>query len=138
MQRTIFPSISAQVVRDEAQLSILEVGKQLPFEVRRIYTISDCIPKLERGLHAHKKTVQAIFCVVGSIDLILDDGERKRTYHLSTPSKGMLIAPMVWHVMKNIQKGTVMLVLASHPYKESDYIRSYDAFLRHLQKKRSK
>ena len=74
MQRTIFPSITAQVIRDEAQLTILETGKHLPFMVRRVYMISDCIPKLERGLHAHKKTVQAIFCIAGSIDLMLDDG----------------------------------------------------------------
>ena len=129
-----FPAIITQTIHDDGILSILEVGKQLPFIVKRIYTIDKCIPNLDRGHHAHKKTRQAIFCLRGSIDLELDNGVIKTTKHLDNPNIGMLIEPKIWHDMRNISQDALMLVLADKNYDEDDYIRNYPNFLEYIQK----
>ena len=36
---------------------------------------------------------------------------------------------MIWRVLRNFSPGAVVGVLASEAYDESDYIRSYEAFL---------
>lgn len=132
VQSKFFPKIIMQTIQDDGELSIVEVGKQLPFSIQRIYTIDHCVPNLVRGHHAHKKTYQAFFCLRGSVDLMLDNGMQKETVHLDTPHIGVHIAPKVWHEMKNITNETLLLVLASELYDEKDYIRDYQDFLLYI------
>lgn len=128
----LFPRITAQTICDDGVLTIWEKGKQLPFSVKRVYTIDHCIPKLIRGHHAHKETFQVLFCLRGSVDLLLDDGIKKETVRLTSPDIGVLIRPKIWHEMKNIQEDTLLLVFASETYDEKDYIRDYDTFTTYL------
>ena len=60
--------------------------------------------------------------------MVLDDGKKRKEVFLNKPNRGILLEPMVWHEMKQIKKDTIMLVLASDVYKESDYIRDYEEF----------
>lgn len=64
----------------------------------------------------------------GSFDVILNDGELKRTISLNRPYRGLLIVPGIWRELENFSSGSVCLVLASLRYNESDYIRDYDQF----------
>ena len=48
---------------------------------------------------------------------------------LSKPTLGIYVPPLVWGSQFRYEAGSVLLVLASHPYDPDDYIREYDAFL---------
>ncbi|MHC5791764.1 sugar 3,4-ketoisomerase, partial [Streptococcus pyogenes] len=85
-----------------------------------------------RGFHAHKDTVQVAVCLNGSCEILMDDGITKETITLNSPSQGLLIDVMQWHEMYNFSENCILMVMANEVYKESDYIRNYDEFLREI------
>lgn len=122
--------IDFQIHGDErGQLIALEENKNIPFPIKRVYFMYDTQKDVHRGLHAHKKLQQVLFCVSGSCTIRLDDGREKVEVKLSRPEKGLYIGPGIWREMYDFQIGTVLMVLASEYYNESDYIRDYQAFL---------
>jgi hypothetical protein len=113
----------------DGNLFIAEAGKQVPFEIKRVYFINTLAnPKAIRGKHAHRELQQAIFCINGSFTLHLDDGATKQRLLLNDPSCGVLLGRMLWHTMTAFSYDCVILVLASDHFDEADYIRSYEQF----------
>ncbi len=109
-------------------ISVVENARTVPFEVKRIYYLYDVPGGESRGGHAHKKLQQFIVAASGSFDVILDDGELKRTFTLNRPYQGLLVVPGIWREINNFSSGSVCLVLASTGYDEEDYIRDYEVF----------
>ena len=109
-------------------LSVIEGGEDIPFEIKRIYYLY-MVPEAARGSHAHKELQQLLVATSGSVDITLDDGQKKKTFHLDRPWKGLLVVPGLWRDLDNFSGGTVLMCLASEKYDEGDYIREYDAFL---------
>ena len=62
----------------------------------------------------------------GSFDVILDDGEAKKRYHLNRSYYGLYIPPLIWREIDNFSSGSVCLALASEMYSAADYYREYD------------
>jgi len=110
-------------------LSFFENRTHIPFDIKRTYWIYDVPGGEERGGHAHKELHQLIVAASGSFDVILNDGNIKRTISLNRPYYGLLVVPGIWRELNNFSSGSVCLVLASEVYKKEDYIRSYDDFL---------
>ena len=111
-------------------LSVIEGGMDIPFEIKRIYYLY-MVPEAARGAHAHKELQQLLVATSGSVDITLDDGQEKKTFHLDRPWKGLLVVPGLWRDLDNFSGGTVLMCLASERYDEGDYIRDYDAFLKY-------
>jgi len=111
-------------------LTFLEGGRHVPFDVRRVFYIYDVPTEESRGAHAHRTLQQFLICLSGSFDVAIDDGVSKGRIHLNRPWKGLLIPPMIWAAEVNFDAGSVCLVLASEVYREADYIRDYAEFLR--------
>lgn len=101
----------------------------VPFAIKRIYYLYDVPGGEVRGGHAHYKLQQLIVAASGSFDVVLDDGKNKKTVTLNRPNFGLLITPGIWRDLLNFSSGAVLLVLASLPYEESDYIRDYQEFM---------
>jgi len=116
--------------REKGNLTVIENGKQVPFDVHRIYYLYDVSAGESRGGHAHKELKQLIVAASGSFDIILFDGNVKRTITLNRPFNGLLIVPGIWRELNNFSSGSVCLVLASHEYDEDDYIRDYEEYLK--------
>lgn len=110
-------------------LSFIEGKRDIPFPIRRVYWITETEADLHRGFHAHKLNCQLLFCPHGSIDIILDDGEKKDTVRLDEPGKGLLLMPGLWREMIWNESGSVLCVLASEYYDPDEYIRNYDGFI---------
>lgn len=120
----------------DGALYIAEAKKSIPFDIKRVYYINNLAnPKAIRGKHAHKKLEQIIFCINGSFLLTLDDGTSKQKILMNNPSFGIRLGPKLWHTMTSFSKDCVILVLASDYFKEKDYIRDYDEFLKYIGKK---
>jgi len=125
--------VKLQFVEDfpDGNLAIGESLKTIPFEIKRIYYINKLLnEKAVRGKHAHKELEQIIFCINGSFKLCLDDGKIKQDIIMDNPYWGVRLGPLLWHTMENFSKDCVILVVASDYYLESDYIRSYEEFIK--------
>lgn len=111
-------------------LSVIENDIDVPFEIKRIYYLY-MVPEVARGAHAHKELKQLLIATSGSVDVIMDDGTNKQTFHLDKPWKGLLIPPGLWRDLENFSGGAVLMCLASEKYDAADYIRDYNEFLRY-------
>ncbi len=115
--------------RKEGNLTVVENGRSVPFDVQRVYYIYDVPGGASRGAHAHYRLKQLIVAASGSFSVTVDDGRVKRTFLLNRPFQGLLIPPGIWRDLSDFSSGSVCLVLASEKYDESDYIRDYQAYL---------
>ena len=113
----------------KGNITVVENNETVPFEVKRTYYLYDIPGGEERGAHAHKELRQLIIAASGSFDVVLNDGNVKRTFTLNRPYQGLLVVPGIWRELNNFSSGSVCLVLASMPYEVEDYIRDYDEFL---------
>lgn len=112
------------------KLVAVEGGKDVPFQIRRIYYIYEVPPDQWRGFHSHRDLHQALICVHGSVTIRTMIPGQKEDILLDDPSKVLFIGPMVWREMYQFSEGAVLLVLADHYYTESDYIRSLDQYMK--------
>ena len=117
---------------DRGMLVALEEGKEIPFDVKRVYYMYDTVPGVRRGHHAHKCLEQILICIHGSCKIHLDDGTETAEVELSNPYEGLYIPNDMWREMYDFSSDAVLMVLASVIYDESDYIRSYDEFIRYV------
>lgn len=109
-------------------ITIIQNGKNPPFEVKRVYYLYDIPGGSERGGHAHKELYQLIVAASGSFDVILDDGRNKKVIQLNRPNFGLFVVPGIWREVSNFSSGAICLVLASNKYDQADYIRDYQNF----------
>ncbi len=110
-------------------LTVVENGKTLPFDVKRVYYLYDVPGGESRGAHAHKNLSQLIIAASGSFRVTLDDGQVKRSFMLNRPYQGLYVKPGIWRDLDDFSSGAVCMVLASDVYDKEDYIRDYDKFI---------
>jgi hypothetical protein len=120
-----FPKISDP----RGNLSFVEGGRHIPFDIRRVYYLYDVPGGASRGGHAHKTLHQLVVAMAGSFDVELDDGNEKKRFHLNRSYYGLYVCPMIWRELDNFSSGAVCMVLASHLYEEDDYLRDYQEYI---------
>lgn len=118
--------------KDIGFLTSLEGNRNVPFEIKRIYFTYNVPKGTKRGMHAHKKLQQLLWCPYGKIEVILDDGSIKQSFLLDSPNSGLLIPNGVWRDIYWRVEGAVLCVAASEYYDENDYIRDYEEFLSYV------
>lgn len=111
-------------------ITIVEGESSVPFSIRRIYYLYDIPGGESRGGHAHKELYQLIVAASGSFEVLLDDGNNKKIVRLNRPNYGLLVIPGIWRELFEFSSGAICMVLASHKYDETDYVRDYNTFLK--------
>ncbi len=115
---------------DRGQLVALEELRDIPFEIKRVYYVYDTRIDVRRGFHSHRTLQQILICIHGSCKVLLDNGKEKKIVSLEKPYEGLYIPQNMWREMYDFSEDAVLMVLASEFYKEEDYIRDYDEFLK--------
>ncbi len=110
-------------------LSFVEQEKHIPFKIKRVFWIYDVPGGEVRGGHAYKTTEEFIIALSGSFDVVVDDGQKVKTYSLNRSYYGLYIPKGFWRQMKNFSTNSLAVVLASTFYNEKDYIRDYKKFI---------
>ncbi len=131
-------SIKTVPTIEAGELSFFEAGRDIGFEIKRVYYISKVPEGRRRGFHAHKELKQLLFCPFGEIQLILDDGSVREEITLNDPSIGIVIEKPTWREMLWLKKDSVLCVAASDHYRAEDYIRDYDEFLDYVHGEKGK
>jgi oxalate decarboxylase/phosphoglucose isomerase-like protein (cupin superfamily) len=123
--------IDVSKIHNEAgNITVVENGENISFDVKRIYYLYDVPSGEARGGHAHYELEQFIIAASGSFVVILNDGKNEKRVTLNRPNLALHIVPGLWREIDNFSSGSICMVLASHIYDESDYIRDYDLFLK--------
>lgn len=117
-------------------LTVVEGGRNLPFDVSRVYWVYDVPAGESRGGHAHKHCREFIIAVSGSFHVTLDNGRERQTFLLNHPFQGLLVETGMWRMLDDFSSGAVCLVLASDPFDEADYIRDYGEFVEYIKSAR--
>ena len=123
---------------NRGMLVALEEYKDIPFEIKRVYYMYDTKADVHRGFHAHKNLEQILICIHGTCKIRLDNGKEKKIVSLEKPYEGLYVANDMWREMYDFSEDAVLLVLSSEPYREEDYIRNYDEFLKQAAKRGEK
>ena len=118
---------------ERGMLVALEEHNDIPFEIKRVYYMYDTKEGVRRGFHAHKSLEQILICIHGSCKILMDNGTEKKVVSLEKPYEGLYISNSIWREMYDFSPDAVLLVLASDVYREEDYIRHYDEFLKSVQ-----
>ena len=112
-------------------ITVVENGKVIDFDIKRVFYIYDIPGGVTRGAHAHKTLRELIVAATGSFEVRVFDGEREKVFLLNHPSKALYLPCGVWEELRNFSSGSVALVLASTPYMPEDYFRDIDEFLKY-------
>jgi hypothetical protein len=103
----------------------------IPFEIKRVFYLYDIPGGEDRGAHAHRKCHQFLIAGSGSFNVLVDDGNNKRTFNLNRPYYGLYIPPGIWASEIGFSSGSICIALTSHKYDENDYIREYEDYLKY-------
>jgi hypothetical protein len=109
-------------------LVAVQSGSDLPFELQRVFYIVG-LGHTPRGFHAHEFCQEVIVCVTGSCRVIVDNGRSRVETLLDRPDRGLHLLALEWVEMHDFSENCVILVFASEPYDDAEYIRDYPTFL---------
>ena len=129
-------SVLPKIADPRGNLTFIEGGRHIPFEIKRVFYLYDVPGGADRGGHALKTCHQFLIAMSGSFDVIVYDGKEKQRFHLNRSYQGLYLPPMIWREMDNFSSGSVCLVLASECYDPNNYYRDYTEYLRALTESR--
>ena len=107
-------------------------GLNIPFDIKRVFYIYGSDGDIVRGQHANRKTQFVLINVAGTSKVLVDDGRKKEIIELNKPRMGLFLDTMVWKEMYDFSPDSVLLVLCSEHFDETEYIRDYDAYLQEV------
>ena len=104
-------------------LSFIEGGKHIPFDIKRAYWIYDVPGGQYRGGHAYRTQQEFIVALSGSFEVQIRNktGEMER-YFLNRSYYGIYVPAMMWRQLTDFSTNSLALVLSSGAFDESDYI----------------
>lgn len=123
-----------KILDPRGNLSIIEDDLHIPFKIHRVYWIYDVPGGQVRGGHAFREQQELIVALSGSFDIMVDDGQSRRTFSLNRSYYGLYVPAGYWRQMQNFSTNSLALVLSSTTYDEKDYMRDYEEFLIYCKK----
>ncbi len=118
---------------ERGKLVVIEGAQAIPFEIKRVFYIYDSDSTVVRGQHANRESEFVLINVAGNSKVRVTDGKEEFIVELNKPMMGVYIPKMIWKDMYDFSADSVLLVLASEHYREDEYIRDYDEYLREVQ-----
>jgi hypothetical protein len=110
-------------------LTFINNLKDIPFEIKRVFTIDNVPSGATRGDHAHHELQEVVIPLYGNLWVELTDGLWPQQIELNNPRQGLLLYPHIWRKLYGFSKGSICLVLCSAEHDEADYIRDWDVYL---------
>jgi len=119
-----------KITNRQGNITPVHGGREIPFDIARIFYVYGVPGGEGRGAHAHRQLEQFLVSVMGAFDVTVDDGKSRRTITLSRAYYGLYVPNTIWCELAGFSSGAVCLVLTSDHFREEDYIRNFDDYLR--------
>lgn len=131
-QKTKFINLNA-VVEKDGKLLPIEFGREIPFEIRRLFFIYD-VPSINtiRGNHASENTMFFIQAVNGTVNVELFDGKKNSIFRLDNVTQGVYVPKMTWIKLYGFTQNTIVQVCASLEYKYCKYINDFERYMKKI------
>ena len=110
-------------------LVVVEGGKDIPFEIARVFYIYGSDSDVVRGKHANRKSEFVLINVSGKSKVKVDNGVNTKIFELNEPHTGIYIPKMNWKDMYDFSSDSVLLVLSNEKYEPDEYINDYDEYI---------
>ncbi len=117
---------------ERGKLVVIEGGQSIPFDIQRVFYIYGSDGNVVRGQHANRKSEFMLINVAGKSKVRVSDGKEEFVIELDRPMMGVYIPKMVWKEMYDFSDNSVLLVLASTHYDDSEYIRNYKDYTKEM------
>jgi WxcM-like, C-terminal len=101
---------------------LIPIDGDLPFDIKRLYYITDITESADRGGHSHMNTIEAVFCVAGSFTVYINNGKTRQEFFLNGPETCVIVEPYDWHKMYHFSPDAILMGVSSTHYDHSDYI----------------
>lgn len=139
MRRTLPYGTSHLPIRGDEDGSLIAIEEQVnvPFQLRRVFTIFQSKPGVVRGDHANRNSSFGFVCVAGTCRVRLL-GKNREVMHdacLDSAEKLFWIGPMVWKEMYELSEDCVLIVLSDHLYDPDEYIYDFSVYEDYLEEK---
>lgn len=118
-----------QMGDDRGHLVVVEGGKDIPFEIARVFYIYGSNSDVERGKHANRKSEFVLIYVSCKSKVKVDNGYATEIFELNEPHTGIYIPKMIWKDMYDFSNDSVLLVLSNEKYEPDEYIKDYEEYL---------
>lgn len=112
----------------QGTVAAIEFGS-IPFVPQRFFSISAVPTMAVRRQHAYRRCEQFLVALAGSVTFLVDDGDRRATYKLDSPSMGLYLPPLTWGAQFHYSTDAVVAVFTSLPHDPTDCIGAYDEFM---------
>lgn len=113
-------------------------NRDIPFDIKRVFYIYGSDETVVRGQHANRETEFLLVNVAGSSRIRVDNGKEQAVIELNRPRMGCYLSSMLWKDMYDFSPDSILLVLASRHYDESEYIRNYQDYLKIIKEENQK
>lgn len=101
--------------------------KDLPYNPKRFFVIKNKYVGAIRGQHAHKIDKQILICLNGKVCIKYENKQETGIKYLQF-GQTYLSKEHEWLEIEMIEENSILLVLCSIDYDESEYIRDYQEF----------
>jgi len=118
------------ILNESGILCPIESGKDIPFDIKRVFYVYGVGNRETRGKHAHHKTKQLLICLSGKVEVVCKDKNKSVKFLLESPQQALYIPEMIWDEQVYYTESSVMLVLSSTLYNPDDYIHDLEEFKR--------
>tara|TARA_R100001015_G_C4593094_1_gene148463 strand:+ start:387 stop:806 length:420 start_codon:yes stop_codon:yes gene_type:complete len=116
------------ILNESGILCPIESGKDIPFDIKRVFYVYGVANNKIRGKHAHIQTKQLLICLSGKVKVICKDENKEVSYLLESPQQALYIPEMIWDEQVYTTEDTVLLVLSNTEYNQSDYIHDFNQY----------
>jgi hypothetical protein len=116
------------LMSDERGLMGVVEEEQVPFDIKRVFWLSNVPPGETRGEHAHRRCRQFIICARGSATCTIETAHEAATSRMLSAGDTCDLDKMTWVTLSQFSKDSLIIVLASESYDETDYIHNYEDF----------
>jgi dTDP-4-dehydrorhamnose 3,5-epimerase-like enzyme len=114
---------------ERGHLVVVEGGRDIPFEIKRVFYIYGSDESVVRGQHANRKSEFVLINVAGRSKVKVKDGRgNEAIFCLERPHTGIYLPTMIWKDMYDFSSDSVLLCLSSQHYDADEYIRDYAEF----------
>lgn len=125
--------INHSVVRESTgELGVLEFGKELDFDIKRVFYLRGIEKGAVRGEHSHLDLKQVVVCLNGEFTMRLDNGQTSWSHTMKPNGEALFLDGKVWRVMDDFKENTVLMVLCDREYKYDQVVRDRSEFLKNL------
>jgi dTDP-4-amino-4,6-dideoxygalactose transaminase len=122
--------VDLQLIESETgTLGVADAATHIGFPVLRAYFLTGVPNGKGRGGHAHKTMRQCFICLRGEVTIAVSRGSEVLETRLAGYGKALVVDAACWRDLYDFSSDALVLVLASQPYTEPDYIRDHGEFL---------